>query len=221
MLIINIEGMLAGAVIGGLYFLMTMFFPSMEYPARYMCLTSLFLVIGTIADILGYQPKIYYAKFKLVGIILTILGAFIFLGAAMFFVTIVLSVIGIFLWKRNMEYKIFLRAQSLLTNYLANEIVEPQARKRALLEALFQNIWLNKKPEFFTHNEKVLDLLLSDTNISRNEDEAHYLGYVRDRLLEQKIQTKWFWRLQNIGVAKRSLTNFLDNQGIGRFRPVV
>ncbi|MFZ6780368.1 hypothetical protein ACO0LD_26330 [Undibacterium sp. Ji83W] len=219
MLIINMEGMIAGAIIGGIYFLITLVFPNAEYPIRYASVATLFLVIGTVADKLGYQPRIYFAKFKLIGIVLSILGSFMFLGAAMFIVALITSAVCFFLWKRNQEYKTFLHAQSCLANYLADQSEDPHTRKRLLLDALFQNIWLNKKPEFFVHNEKVVDALLSDTKLVSNEDEAYYLRHVQEKLQEQKIQTKWSWKLNNIGTAKRSLTQLLDNQGIGRFRP--
>ncbi|MFZ6747038.1 hypothetical protein ACO0LC_27740 [Undibacterium sp. JH2W] len=219
MLIINIEGMLAGAIIGGIYFLITLVFPDVEYPVKYASVATLFLLIGTVADKLGYQPRIYFAKFKLIGIVLTILGSFIFLGVAMFIVALTISAIGIFLWKRNREYKLFLHAQTCLTNYLENQVKDTHAHKRLLLEALFQNIWLNKRPEFFVHNEKVLDALITDITLARNEDEVYYLRHVQEKLQEQKIQTKWSWKLKNIGKAKYSLTQLLDNQGIGRFRP--
>ncbi|MFZ6759430.1 hypothetical protein ACO0K9_19675 [Undibacterium sp. Ji50W] len=218
-MIINIEGMIAGAIVGGIYFLITMVWPNMEFPGKYASLAALFLLTGTVADKLGYQPRIYFAKFKLIGIVLVLLGAFIFLGVAIFTATMIVVAICIFFWQRKKENKLFLRAQSCLENYPGNQSDDPNAGKRLLIEALFQNIWLNKKPEFFEHNEKVLDILISDTELARNEDELHYLRFVRDKLKEQKAQTKWSWRLKNIGAAKRSLTQLIDNQGIGRFRP--
>jgi len=221
MLIINIEGMIAGAIIGGIYFLLTMFLPNMEFPGKYASLATLFLITGTVADKLGYQPRIYFAKFKLIGIVLVLLGAFIFLGVAIFSAVMIATAICIIFWQRNSEYKLFLQAQSCLENYPGNQSDDPRATKRLLIEALFQNIWLNKTPEFFEHNEKVLDILISDTELTRTEDELHYLRYVRDKLKEQKIQTKWSWKLKNIGKAKRSLTQLIDNQGIGRFRPAM
>ncbi|MFZ6711540.1 hypothetical protein [Undibacterium sp. TC9W] len=219
MLIINMEGMIAGALIGGIYFMLSLVFPGMEYPVKYSSVAALFLIIGTVADTLGYQPRIYYAKFKLVGIVLTILGVFMFLGVAGFILAFIVSAICLTLWNRNRENKAFLHAQSSFEKYLANQEQDPHARKRLLLEALFQNVWLQKKPEFFLHNDKVLNALISDVGITRNEDELHYLHFVRDTLQEQQVQTKRTWKLKNIEKVKFALTQSLDNQGIGRFRP--